>query len=69
MLDTAIKFSKAFDKMTEYAKYVKYFEEKEKDGIKRDGLPTYLDWENAKVFVKFLQTFHDVTLNFSESTC
>ena len=68
MLDTAIKFAKAFDKMTEYANYLKYFEEKEKDGTKRDGPPCDLDWENAKVFVRFLQTFYDVTMKFSGST-
>ena len=37
MLDTSIKFAKAFDKMIKYANYLKYFEEKEKKALKDRG--------------------------------
>jgi hypothetical protein len=30
-------------------------------------VPTYIDWENARAFVKYLKTFYDVTLIISGS--
>ena len=37
------------------------------DGQKRIGPPTLDDWDNAKVFINFLATFYDITLDFSAS--
>ncbi len=31
-------------------------------------VPTYIDWENARAFVKYLKTFYNATLNISGST-
>ena len=31
-------------------------------------VPRFLDWENVKIFVKFLKTFYDATLNIYDST-
>ncbi|KAL5542925.1 hypothetical protein UlMin_010635 [Ulmus minor] len=65
MLNVAIKFQQAFDMFEEEDdKYLPFFHE-EDGGPKKVGPPTSIDWENAKVFVKFLQTFYDVTLKFS----
>ncbi|CAH9114614.1 unnamed protein product [Cuscuta europaea] len=36
-----------------------------KVGKKKKGPPTYTDWENAAVFVKFLKGFYNTTLKFS----
>ena len=42
------------------ANYLKYFEE-----VDKDGLPIEIDRENAKVLMKFLDTFYEVTLKFN----
>ncbi|XP_024027613.1 zinc finger BED domain-containing protein RICESLEEPER 2-like [Morus notabilis] len=65
MLDAAIKFQKAFKRYEEEDdKFVSYFWEDE--GEKRKiGPPLDDDWENVKVFVKYLKTFYDITLKFS----
>lgn len=43
MLNTALKFQEAFAKVTSDQNYLRYFEEVEKDGNKRDGPPNELD--------------------------
>ncbi|KAA0056378.1 putative transposase [Cucumis melo var. makuwa] len=35
--------------------------------LPKDDIPTTEDWDNAKVFVKFLKTFSEVTMKFSAS--
>ena len=63
MLDTTEKFEAAFVRLQYHdAKYKKKFE---KEKIK--GPPEKEDWNRARVFVKFLKMFYDVTLNFSGS--
>ncbi|KAL5568736.1 hypothetical protein UlMin_025311 [Ulmus minor] len=65
MLNVAIKFQQAFERFEEEDdKYLPFFHE-EDGGQKKVGSPTSIDWENAKVFVKFLHTFYNVTLKFS----
>ena len=60
MLDAAEKFEAAFVRLRYHdAKYKKYFE---KEKIK--GPPEKEDWNRARVFVKFLKMFYDVTLKF-----
>ncbi|KAF7844380.1 zinc finger BED domain-containing protein RICESLEEPER 2-like [Senna tora] len=58
MLDSALKFEKAFSRYeSQYAHYVlEHLEEG-----KRRGIPAKEDWENARIFVKFLKVFYDVT--------
>ncbi|KAL5575147.1 hypothetical protein UlMin_016846 [Ulmus minor] len=65
MLNVAIKFQQAFDRFEEEDDIYLLFFHEEDGGSKKVGPPTSIDWENAKVFVKFLQTFYDVTLKFS----
>ena len=65
MLESALKFQKAFDRMEEDDEnYLGYFPEDE-HRRKKVGPPLFIDWENARVFVKFLEIFYDVTLKFS----
>ncbi|XP_022882494.1 zinc finger BED domain-containing protein RICESLEEPER 2-like [Olea europaea var. sylvestris] len=67
MLDSALNFEKAFERMEEEdGFYCKYFDENE-GGKEKEGPPTSYDWEKARKFVKFLRTFYDVTLKFSAS--
>ncbi|KAH9668894.1 BED-type domain-containing protein [Citrus sinensis] len=68
MLNTALKFKPAFDRMAlEDKLYDAYFNEKEGGKKKKEGPPLYSDWENTQRIVKFLKTFHDATLQFSSS--
>ncbi|XP_024021000.1 zinc finger BED domain-containing protein RICESLEEPER 2-like [Morus notabilis] len=69
MLDAAIKFQKAFERYEEEDdKFVSYFREDE--GEKRKiGPPLDDDWENVKVFVKFLKTLKfSPTLNVTSNS-
>lgn len=67
MLDAALKFKKAFKNLEGDANYTRYFEEEKKDGKQIQGPPVVADWEQAKVFLKFLKIFYDLTLKFSGS--
>ena len=68
MLDCALKFVRAFDRLEEEDGHYKlYFCEADGNGKKPIGPPNYLDWENVKTFVKFLGIFYEVTLRFSGS--
>ena len=54
MLESALKFQKDFDRMEEDDEnYIGYFA-KDEHGRKKVGPPLFIDWENARVFVKFL---------------
>ena len=64
MLDTALKFRKAFDRMIGDGNYDIYFQETEQGKV-RDGPPTDFDWENAKEYVACLRKFYKTTLKFS----
>ncbi|TXG60438.1 hypothetical protein EZV62_015011 [Acer yangbiense] len=65
MLASSLKFVKAFDRMDDDDEnYQNYFKPVENEP-KRIGPPNFEHWENAKVFVQFLKTFYDVTLQFS----
>ena len=68
MLDCALKFVRAFDRLGETDGHYKlYFCEADGNGKKPIGPPNYLDWENVKNFVKFLGIFYEATLRFSGS--
>ncbi|KAA0053135.1 zinc finger BED domain-containing protein RICESLEEPER 2-like isoform X3 [Cucumis melo var. makuwa] len=49
MLDGAIKCQKTFERL----------EEHDPSYLPKDDIPTTEDWDNAKVFVKFLKTFSE----------
>ncbi|KAL4021214.1 hypothetical protein IC575_020006 [Cucumis melo] len=57
MLDGAIKCQKTFERL----------EEHDPSYLLKDDIPTTEDWDNAKVFVKFLKTFSEVTMKFYAS--
>lgn len=56
MIDAALKFEKAFDRL-----------EDEKPVFKRDMTPTKEDWANARMLHRFLKVFYNVTLKISGS--
>lgn len=57
MLDAAIKFEKAFERLEDYD--IAYMNELSK--------PTTKDWEIARIFTKFLVVFYEVTVRLSGS--
>ena len=62
MLESGLKFQNDFDRMEEDDEnYLGYFA-KDEHGRKKVGPPLFIDWENARVFVKFLEIFYDVTI-------
>ena len=68
MLDCALRFVRAFDRLEEDDGHNKlYFCEADGNGKKPIVPPSYLDWENVKTLVKFLDIFYEVTLRFYES--
>ncbi|XP_072060335.1 zinc finger BED domain-containing protein RICESLEEPER 2-like [Arachis hypogaea] len=59
MLDSALKFQKAFKRLSERdAEFV----------MMQGGIPKNEDWDNARCFVRFLKIFSDVTKKVSGST-
>lgn len=59
MLQSAIKFRKAFDRLKEDdGHYVRYFQ-----GELKNGPPEASDWVSAEDFAVFLKPFYDVTLH------
>ena len=68
MLNCALKFRSAFQKMENDGNYSKYWNDLDRDGKPKDGPPTDNHWDDASVFVRFLETFYDITLKFSGST-
>ncbi|TXG54220.1 hypothetical protein EZV62_019476 [Acer yangbiense] len=67
MLESALKFKKAFERLEEEdGNYVSYFLEDE-SGKRKIRPPRFDDWETSRVFVKFLKKFYDATLKFSAS--
>jgi hypothetical protein len=48
-------------------KYEKAFALLEEDESNHFVAPSSIDWENARIFVKFLKSFYDATLKFSTS--
>ncbi|KAK3175492.1 hypothetical protein Dsin_032587 [Dipteronia sinensis] len=67
MLESAVKLRKTFELLGEEdIHYVNYFRDDENEQ-KRIGPPNCDDWDNAKVFINFLATFYDITLDFSAS--
>ncbi|KAJ0527824.1 putative HAT dimerization domain, ribonuclease H-like superfamily, hAT-like transposase, RNase-H [Helianthus annuus] len=78
MLETALKFSKAFDRIQDVDfSYRSYFHNevadeetstrKRKKSDKVLGAPDREDWENARLFMEFLRIFFNVTKKISGS--
>ena len=62
MLESALKFVAAFERMKEDDRhFLRYFEDPSR------GPPWFLDWENVRFFTKFLGMFYKATLRFSGS--
>ncbi|XP_038904318.1 zinc finger BED domain-containing protein RICESLEEPER 2-like [Benincasa hispida] len=57
MLEAAVKFEKAFERLEDYDTV--YMNEEEK--------PTTRDWEIARIFIKFFSVFYEVTVRLSGS--
>ena len=65
MLDCALRFVRAFDRLEEEDGHYKlYFCEANKNEKKPISPPNYLDWENVQTFVKFLGIFYEAALRF-----
>jgi hypothetical protein len=64
MLETALKYQNAFDRLEGDLYYQNHFLESV-NGRRIEGPPKDSDWENAKIFVKFLKTFYELTLRLS----
>ena len=61
MLDTAIKFQKAFDRLDEEDdKFSKEFDE-----LELDGPPSPMDWNDCMLITRFLKKFYDATNRLS----
>ncbi|CAL8161354.1 unnamed protein product [Prunus armeniaca] len=66
MFDCAFKYKLVFNRMaTENVAFQAYFEEIDKDEMKRVGPPSNEDWEKSISFVHFLKKFYDTTLKLS----
>ena len=62
MLENAEKIQRAFERLhVNDAQYIRYFLD-DGSGKKILGPPNFEDWDNVKVFVKFLKLFYEVTL-------
>ena len=58
MLEAAEKFERAFDRMDiDGDQYMEYFEEPDENGKNPKCPPRSLDWENTRLFCKFLRLF------------
>ena len=69
MLNTALKFRVAFDKMEAEDKlYNDHFLELTDKGKKREGPPRYHDWRSIERLCRFLVIFYNSTLVVSAST-
>ncbi|XP_062073094.1 zinc finger BED domain-containing protein RICESLEEPER 2-like [Humulus lupulus] len=60
MLNCALKFRKAFERMEGNGNYSKYFNEADKDGKPKEGPPSEKHWQDALVFL------NDLTLDDEE---
>ena len=66
MLEAALKFQKAFERLEGNLNYLSYFCD-DLNGKSVEGPPLHVDWKNAKVFVNFLRKFYEMTLQLNES--
>ncbi|CAL5404674.1 unnamed protein product [Camellia sinensis] len=68
MLEAAEKFESVFQRMgDEDYNYKHYFLDNEGGESERREMPTTEDWDNCRVFLKFLRMFYNATKRFSGS--
>ncbi|KAH9681179.1 BED-type domain-containing protein [Citrus sinensis] len=67
MLSSAFKFRKAFERLEEEDEHYRNYFKEDVDGSGNTRPPKPEDWNNASVFVQFLEIFKDATMKFSAS--
>lgn len=67
MLSTAFKFRKAFERLEEEDEHYRNYFKEDVDGSGNTRPPKPEDWDNAAVFVQFLEIFKNATVKFSVS--
>jgi hypothetical protein len=66
-LDVQTRWNFTYLMLSSAEKYEKAFALLEEDESNHFVAPSFIDWENARIFVKFLKSFYDATLKFSTS--
>ena len=66
MLEAALKFWKAFVRLETELNYFSYFRDDVNEKLVEGSLLD-VNWENTKVFVKFMRKIYEVTLQLSGS--
>jgi hypothetical protein len=66
-LDVQTRWNSTYLMLSYAEKYEKAFALLEDDESNHFVAPSSIDWENARIFVKFLKSFYDATLKFSTS--
>jgi hypothetical protein len=64
-LDALTRWHSTYLMLSIVENYQKIFELKGEDENNHLVVPRFLDWENARAFVKFLKAFYNTTLNIS----
>lgn len=67
MLSTAFKFRKAFERLEEEDEHYRNYFKEDVDGSGNTRPPKLEDWDNAAVFVQFLEIFKNATVKFTVS--
>ncbi|TXG53807.1 hypothetical protein EZV62_019063 [Acer yangbiense] len=65
MLASSLNFVKTFDRLDDEDRHFQNYFKEDENEQKRIEPPHFDHWENVKVFVQFLKTLYDVTLQFS----
>ncbi|XP_024189981.1 zinc finger BED domain-containing protein RICESLEEPER 1-like [Rosa chinensis] len=66
MLEAALKYETVFERMVEEdSQFKAYFNETDKNGRSRVGLPSNEDWRNAQAFCLFLKKFYEAMVKLS----
>ncbi|XP_059436761.1 zinc finger BED domain-containing protein RICESLEEPER 1-like [Corylus avellana] len=67
MSDVQIRWNSTYLMLSSAEKYEKAFAILEEDESNHFVAPSSIEWENARLFVRFLKSFYDATLKFSRS--
>ena len=66
-IDVQTRWNSTYLMLSSIEKYEKAFALLEEDESNHFVAHSSIDWENARVFVRFLKFFYDATLKFSSS--
>lgn len=69
MLSTAFKFRKAFERLEEEDEHYRNYFKEDVDGSGNTRPPKPEDWDNAAVFVQFLEIFKNATVKLCFFNC